>query len=143
MKDRFPGIPRGGRVNIRVKAMNDGNAELLGWMLAPTDPRDFSVKFKNTIDGKDMKELKGTGCYCVKYKEYWADGEEHYEDIEIVCQKLENAPGNRRLSERRAMLAATHQVNVTLETISSVTFIGKNALKMVCNSINFMELFAD
>jgi hypothetical protein len=26
----------------------------------------------------------------VKYKEYWADGEEHYEDIEIVCQKLEN-----------------------------------------------------
>ena len=67
---QISGIPRGGRVNIRVKAMNDGNAELLGWMLAPTDPRDFSVKFKNTIDGKDMKELKGTGCYCVKYKEY-------------------------------------------------------------------------
>ena len=92
LSPRLPGIPRGGRVNIRVKAMNDGNAELLGWMLAPTDPRDFSVKFKNTIDGKDMKELKGTGCYCVKYKEYWADGEEHYEDIEIVCQKLENGP---------------------------------------------------
>ena len=84
--------PRGGRVNIRVKAMNDGNAELLGWMLAPTDPRDFTLKFQNTIDGKDMKQLKGTGCYCVKYKEYWADGEEHYEDIEIVCQKLENGP---------------------------------------------------
>ena len=47
---------------------------------------------ENTIDGKDMKQLKGTGCYCVKYKEYWADGEEHYEDIEIVCQKLENGP---------------------------------------------------
>ena len=40
---QISGIPRGGRVNIRVKAMNDGNAELLGWMLAPTDPRDFSV----------------------------------------------------------------------------------------------------
>ncbi len=51
---QISGIPRGGRVNIRVKAMNDGN--------------------------------------CVKYKEYWADGEEHYEDIEIVCQKLENGP---------------------------------------------------
>ena len=48
---QISGIPRGGRVNIRVKAMNDGNAELLGWMLAPTDPRDFSVKFQNTIDG--------------------------------------------------------------------------------------------
>ena len=72
---QITGIPRGGRVNIRVKAMNDGNAELLGWMLAPTDPRDFTIKFQNTIDGKDMKQLKGTGCYCVKYKEYWADGE--------------------------------------------------------------------
>ena len=30
--------------------------------------------------------------YCMKYKEYWADGEEHYEDIKIVCQKLENGP---------------------------------------------------
>jgi hypothetical protein len=39
-----------------------------------------------------MKQIKGTGCYCVKYKEYWADGEEHYEEIEIVCQKLENGP---------------------------------------------------
>ena len=56
------------------------------------DPRDFTIKFQSTVDGKDMKQLKGTGCYCVKYKEYWADGEEHYEDIEIVCQKLENGP---------------------------------------------------
>ena len=63
---QITGIPRGGRVNIRVKAMNDGNAELLGWMLAPTDPRDFTIKFQNTIDG--------------------------YEDIELVCQKLENGP---------------------------------------------------
>ena len=53
---------------------------------------DFTIKFQSTVDGKDMKQLKGTGCYCVKYKEYWADGEEHYEDIELVCQKLENGP---------------------------------------------------
>ena len=75
---------------VILEALNDGNAELLGWMLAPTDPRDFTIKFQSTVDGKDMKQLKGTGCYCVKYKEYWADGEEHYEDIELVCQKLEN-----------------------------------------------------
>ena len=63
---QISGIPRGGRVNIRVKALNDGNAELLAWMLAPTDPRDFTLKFQSTVDGKDMKQLKGTGCYCVK-----------------------------------------------------------------------------
>ena len=92
VEGQMSGIPRGGKIIVRVKALNDGNAELLGWMLAPTDPRDFTIKFQSTVDGKDMKQLKGTGCYCVKYKEYWADGEEHYEDIELVCQKLENGP---------------------------------------------------
>jgi hypothetical protein len=87
---QISGIPRGGLVTIRVKALNDGNAQLLGWMLQPTDPRDFTVKFTNTIDGKEMKQIKGTGCYCIHYKEYWADGEEHYEEIVISCQKLEN-----------------------------------------------------
>ena len=70
---QISGIPRGGRINIRVKALNDGNAELLGWMLAPTDPRDFTLKFQSTVDGKDMKQLKGTGCYCVKYMDAGSD----------------------------------------------------------------------
>ena len=86
---QIAGIPRGGRLNIRVKAMNDGNNQLIAWMLDPTSPRDFSVKFLNTVDGSAMKELKGTNCYCVNYVEKW---EEHYEEIQIVCQKLENGP---------------------------------------------------
>ena len=66
---QIAGIPRGGRVNIRVKAMNDGNNQLIAWMLDPTSPRDFSIKFLNTVDGAAMKELKGTNCYCVNYVE--------------------------------------------------------------------------
>ena len=89
---QISGIPRGGRVQIRVKAMNDGNSQLLQWMLAPNDPRDFTITFENTVDGSTMKELKGTGCYCVKYMENWEDGQEHFEEIEVVCQKLENGP---------------------------------------------------
>ena len=89
---QIAGIPRGGRVNIRVKAMNDGNNQLLAWMLDPTSPKDFSVKFVNTVDGAAMKEIKGTSCYCVNYVEKWEDGQQHYEEIEIVCQKLENGP---------------------------------------------------
>ena len=89
---QISGIPRGGRIDIRVKALNDGNTDLFAWMMAPTDPRDVTINFQNTVDGKDMKQLKGTGCYCVHYKENWADGEEHYEEIQIVCQKLENGP---------------------------------------------------
>ena len=58
---QIAGIPRGGKVNIRVKAMNDGNNQLIQWMLDPTSPKDFSVKFVNTVDGAAMKELKGEG----------------------------------------------------------------------------------
>jgi len=89
---QISGIPRGGKVTIRVKAMNDGNNQLLQWMLAPNDPRDFTVTYFNTVDGSTMKELKGTGCYCINYVEKWEDGQEHYEQIEVVCQKLENGP---------------------------------------------------
>ena len=53
---QIAGIPRGGKVSIRVKAMNDGNSQLLQWMLAPNDPRDFTVTFYNTVDGSTMKE---------------------------------------------------------------------------------------
>ena len=89
---QIAGLPRGGIITIRVKALNDGNAQLMQWILNPTDPRDVNIKFQNTIDGKDMKTLKGTACYCIHYKEYWADKEEHYEEVNIVCQKLENGP---------------------------------------------------
>ena len=45
---QIAGIPRGGKVTVRVKAMNDGNNQLIQWMLDPTSPKDFSVKFVNT-----------------------------------------------------------------------------------------------
>ena len=73
VEGQLAGIPRGGRVTIRVKAMNDGNNQLLSWMLDPTGPRDLSTKFNNTIDGSAMKELKGTACYCVHYVEKWTE----------------------------------------------------------------------
>lgn len=89
---QIAGIPRGGKVKVRVKAMNDGNNQLLQWMLAANDPRDMKITFFNTVDGSTMKELEGNGCYCVKYTEVWEDGQEHYEEIEIVCQVLKNGP---------------------------------------------------
>lgn len=89
---QIAGIPRGGKVKVRVKAMNDGNNQLLQWMLSANDPRDMKITFYNTVDGSTMKEIEGKGCYCVHYIEKWEDGEEHYEEIEIVCQTLKNGP---------------------------------------------------
>ena len=89
---QLAGIPRGGKITIRVKAMNDGNNQLLQWMLAPNDPRDLKVTFCNTIDGSTMKELQGKGCYCIHYVEKWEDGQQHFEELQIVCQVLPDGP---------------------------------------------------
>ena len=92
IEGQIAGIPRGGRITIRVKAMNDGNNQLMQWMLAPNDPRDLKVTFSNTIDGTTMKEIEGKGCYCIHYVEKWEDGEQHFEEMQIVCQELKNGP---------------------------------------------------
>ena len=92
IEGQIAGIPRGGRITIRVKPMNDGNNQLLQWMLAPNDPRDLKVTFSNTIDGTTMKEIEGKGCYCIHYVEKWEDGEQHFEEMQIVCQELKNGP---------------------------------------------------
>ena len=92
IEGQIAGIPRGGRITIRVKAMNDGNNQLLQWMLAPNDPRDLKVTFSNTIDGTTVKEIEGKGCYCIHYVEKWEDGEQHFEEMQIVCQELKNGP---------------------------------------------------
>ena len=86
---QIAGIPRGGKLTVRVKAMNDGNNQLIAWMLDPTSPKNVSVKFVNTVDGAAMKELKGTNCYCIDYVEKWEDKMGHFEEITITCKKIE------------------------------------------------------
>ena len=82
---QIAGIPRGGKVTIRVKALNDGNNELIAWMLDPTSPKNVSVKFVNTVDGAAMKEIKGTNCYCINYVEKWEDGRSCFrQSLEII-----------------------------------------------------------
>jgi len=90
IEGQIAGLPRGGHVTIRVKALNDGNDELLQWMLAENDAHDMKITFENTVDGKTMKTLEGTGCYCIHYQEKWEEGQQHFEEIEVVCQNLKN-----------------------------------------------------
>ena len=87
---QITGLPRGGEIDIVVKAMNDGNNQLLQWMLDPTDPRDVNIVFNNTVNNTAMKTLEGKGCYCIHYDEKWEDGQQHQEHIVIVCQELNN-----------------------------------------------------
>ena len=75
-------------VNYKFNQATDQEGQVAGIAA----PHDLEIEFENTKDGSAMKTLKGTACYCVHYKEYWADGEEHYEEILLSCQKLENGP---------------------------------------------------
>jgi hypothetical protein len=90
------GIPRGGIITIKVKAMNDGNCELLSWMIDSSLSKDGIIEFMNSSDvSKKMKEIKFEGAYCVKFEEKWnditkADDLAHWEEITISCKKITN-----------------------------------------------------
>ena len=62
---QISGIPRGGRIDIRVKAMNDGNNQLLQWMLSPNDPRDMDAIACTTW--KNGKTAKSTSSNCKSF----------------------------------------------------------------------------
>ena len=90
------GIPRGGTIIIKVKAMNDGNCELLSWMVDKSLSKDGCIEFMNSSDtSKKMKEVQFKGAYCVNFVEHWADTSgksdlAHWEEITITCKEITN-----------------------------------------------------
>ena len=89
VEGQMSGIPRGGKINIRVKALNDGTPDLLAWMVECNLPKNGVITFLETKTGKNMKTIKFTNGYCVNFEERWEDKKGHFEEIEISCQKIE------------------------------------------------------
>jgi hypothetical protein len=89
VEGQMSGIPRGGRIIVRVKAMNDGAPDLLAWMIERNLPKNGTITFLETKTGKSMKTIKFTGGYCVDFDEKWEDKKGHYEEVVITCQKIE------------------------------------------------------
>ena len=85
---QMSGIPRGGRIVVKVKALNDGTPDLLAWMLERNLPTNGKITFNGTKTGKVMKTIEFEGGYCVDFEEKWEDKAGHYEQIEISCQKM-------------------------------------------------------
>jgi hypothetical protein len=90
------GIPRGGKIKIKVKALNDGNCELLSWMCDKSLAKGGKIEFMNSADAtKKMKDVEFNGAYCVEYLEHWEDtikAEDlaHWEEITITCKEIIN-----------------------------------------------------
>ena len=86
---QMSGIPRGGILNIRVKALNDGNPDLFSWMVEKDLAKNGTIIFNETRTGKKMKEIKFTNGYCIEYVEESEDNVGHYEEVKVTCQKIE------------------------------------------------------
>jgi hypothetical protein len=90
------GIPRGGKIKIKVKAMNDGTCELLNWMVSKDLAKEGKIEFMNSSDStKKMKDIEFKGAYCVDFQENWEDTTKaedlaHWELITITCKEITN-----------------------------------------------------
>ncbi|MBR6055307.1 MAG: hypothetical protein IKP46_08235 [Bacteroidales bacterium] len=89
VEGQMAGIPRGGKITVRLKALNDGTPDLLAWMCERSLPKNGSIEFLETKTGKVMKEIKFTNGYCVDFEERWEDKLGHYELITITCKAIE------------------------------------------------------
>ena len=89
VEGQMSGIPRGGQIKLRVKALNDGTPDLLAWMVERNLPKNGVVTFMETKTGKVMKTIKFTNGYCIDFDEKWEDKKGHFEEIVITCQKIE------------------------------------------------------
>ena len=91
------GLPRGGFITMRVKALNSGNCDLACWMIDPKQTYSGEILFFDH-EGKKMKSYEFKDAYCVNYEEYWEDQEAkanksplgHWEEITISCRSISN-----------------------------------------------------
>ena len=91
------GIARGGQIVVKVKALNDGNCDLLEWINNTGGGKKGSIIFYDSRDqSKKMKSIDFENAYCVDFTESWEDkgdntqGLAHFEVITISCQKIAN-----------------------------------------------------
>ena len=85
---QMSGIPRGGKINIKVKALNDGTPDLLAWMIERNLPKNGVITFLETKTGKNMKTIKFTNGYCVNFEEKWEDKKGHFERLKSRARRL-------------------------------------------------------
>lgn len=92
VEGQMAGIPRGGLITLRIKAMNDGNPDMLKWMTSANLNKNGSIEFIETVKGGKMKTIEFTDAYCIDFIELWEEGKGHSEEIIISCRTIKNGP---------------------------------------------------
>ena len=90
VEGRPSAITRGGKINVLVKSLNDGNTDFLEWACDPYTSKDGSLEFEKR-DGTNMKTLEFTDAYLVDYKESYDSMDENlqYEIFTISAKKID------------------------------------------------------
>ena len=87
------GLVRGGKITMKMKALNYGNTDMARWMTDSKKTSKGIITFKDTTTGIIMKTIEFFDAYCVNYTEYWEDTTKpedlaHWEEITISCREI-------------------------------------------------------
>jgi hypothetical protein len=93
------GTTRGGKIYIKVKSNDDGNTELLEWMIDTYMSKSGTISFPNR-QGREMKHLSFKEGYVVEYAETYDSTNSllQYEEFTISAKEIQ--VGNARHNNR-------------------------------------------
>jgi hypothetical protein len=93
------GTTRGGKIYVKVKSNDDGNTELLEWMVDTYMSKSGTISFPNR-QGGEMKHLSFKEGYVVEYAETYDSTNSllQYEEFTISAKEIQ--VGNARHNNR-------------------------------------------
>ena len=93
------GTTRGGKITVKVKSTDDGNTDILEWMIDTYMSKSGTISFPNR-QGGEMKSLTFKEGYVVEYAETYDSTNNLLQYEEFTISAKEIAIGNARHNNR-------------------------------------------
>lgn len=93
------GTTRGGKITVKVKSNDDGNTDILEWMIDTYMSKSGTISFPNR-QGGEMKHLSFKEGYVVEYAETYDSTNDILQYEEFVISAKEIQVGNARHNNR-------------------------------------------
>ena len=93
------GTTRGGKIIVKVKSNDDGNTDILEWMIDTYMSKSGTISFPNR-QGGEMKQLTFKEGYVVEYSETYDSTNSILQYEEFTISAKEIAIGNARHNNR-------------------------------------------
>lgn len=93
------GTTRGGKITVKVKSNDDGNTDILEWMIDTYMSKSGKISFPNR-QGGEMKNLSFKEGYVVNYAETYDSTNSLLQYEEFTISAKEIAIGNARHNNR-------------------------------------------